>query len=128
MTTGRVGEVGCLSLQRWKHITQDDDGPLITDDDRPARVVRLSSDVEGWEARFVAGDDEEVAQVAEVRVEEDHPGAPRSWRAPCPEIMASTLPRDHVVDRGAQAGDGTGRRLLVRQERLDGTGWPGTVG
>jgi len=45
---GTVGEVGCLSLQQWKHITCGDGGLVITDDDLLARRMRLFSD-KGWD-------------------------------------------------------------------------------
>ncbi|MGW0806478.1 DegT/DnrJ/EryC1/StrS family aminotransferase [Nonomuraea sp. NPDC002799] len=45
---GTTGEVGCLSLQQWKHITCGDGGVTITDDDELARRMRLFSD-KGWD-------------------------------------------------------------------------------
>ncbi|GAA3689235.1 DegT/DnrJ/EryC1/StrS family aminotransferase [Nonomuraea antimicrobica] len=45
---GTVGQVGCLSLQQWKHITCGDGGVAITDDDELARRMRLFSD-KGWD-------------------------------------------------------------------------------
>lgn len=45
---GRVGEVGCFSLQQWKHITCGDGGLVITDDDRLAHTMRLFAD-KGWD-------------------------------------------------------------------------------
>ncbi|WP_199565221.1 DegT/DnrJ/EryC1/StrS family aminotransferase [Spongiactinospora rosea] len=45
---GRTGQVGCFSLQQWKHITCGDGGLVITDDDGLARRMRLFSD-KGWD-------------------------------------------------------------------------------
>ncbi|GAA3538994.1 hypothetical protein GCM10022419_018760 [Nonomuraea rosea] len=45
---GTAGQVGCLSLQQWKHITCGDGGVAITDDDELARRMRLFSD-KGWD-------------------------------------------------------------------------------
>jgi len=45
---GTVGDVACLSLQQWKHITCGDGGLALTDDDEPARRMRLFSD-KGWD-------------------------------------------------------------------------------
>ncbi|WP_283136270.1 DegT/DnrJ/EryC1/StrS family aminotransferase [Rhizohabitans arisaemae] len=45
---GRIGEVGCFSLQQWKHITCGDGGLVITDDDAPAQAMRLFAD-KGWD-------------------------------------------------------------------------------
>ncbi|MFG3436390.1 DegT/DnrJ/EryC1/StrS family aminotransferase [Nonomuraea sp. NPDC047897] len=45
---GTVGDVGCLSLQQWKHITCGDGGIVITDDDELARRMRLFAD-KGWD-------------------------------------------------------------------------------
>ncbi|TDD04420.1 DegT/DnrJ/EryC1/StrS family aminotransferase [Nonomuraea deserti] len=45
---GTTGQVGCLSLQQWKHITCGDGGVAITDDDELARRMRLFSD-KGWD-------------------------------------------------------------------------------
>ncbi|MEU6998678.1 DegT/DnrJ/EryC1/StrS family aminotransferase [Nonomuraea sp. NPDC046570] len=45
---GTVGEVGCFSLQQWKHITCGDGGVVITDDDVLARRMRLFAD-KGWD-------------------------------------------------------------------------------
>ncbi|MFC5826249.1 DegT/DnrJ/EryC1/StrS family aminotransferase [Nonomuraea insulae] len=45
---GTAGQVGCLSLQQWKHITCGDGGVTITDDDELARRMRLFSD-KGWD-------------------------------------------------------------------------------
>ncbi|MFC4113651.1 DegT/DnrJ/EryC1/StrS family aminotransferase [Nonomuraea zeae] len=45
---GTVGQVGCLSLQQWKHITCGDGGVTITQDDELARRMRLFSD-KGWD-------------------------------------------------------------------------------
>lgn len=45
---GTAGQVGCLSLQQWKHITCGDGGVAITGDDELARRMRLFSD-KGWD-------------------------------------------------------------------------------
>ncbi|MBB6349156.1 dTDP-4-amino-4,6-dideoxygalactose transaminase [Nonomuraea muscovyensis] len=45
---GTVGDVGCLSLQQWKHITCGDGGLVITGDDELARRMRLFAD-KGWD-------------------------------------------------------------------------------
>lgn len=45
---GTVGDVGCLSLQQWKHITCGDGGVVLTDDDERARRMRLFAD-KGWD-------------------------------------------------------------------------------
>ncbi|WP_084957888.1 DegT/DnrJ/EryC1/StrS family aminotransferase [Thermoactinospora rubra] len=45
---GTAGDVGCLSLQQWKHITCGDGGLAITDDDELARRMRLFAD-KGWD-------------------------------------------------------------------------------
>lgn len=45
---GTAGQVGCLSLQQWKHITCGDGGVTITDDDELARRMRLFAD-KGWD-------------------------------------------------------------------------------
>lgn len=44
---GRVGHIGCFSLQQTKHITAGDGGLVITDDAALARRMRLFSD-KGW--------------------------------------------------------------------------------
>jgi dTDP-4-amino-4,6-dideoxygalactose transaminase len=45
---GTVGQVGCLSLQQWKHITCGDGGVTLTDDAELARRMRLFAD-KGWD-------------------------------------------------------------------------------
>ncbi|QFY11334.1 aminotransferase class V-fold PLP-dependent enzyme [Nonomuraea phyllanthi] len=45
---GTTGQVGCLSLQQWKHITCGDGGVTVTDDDELARRMRLFAD-KGWD-------------------------------------------------------------------------------
>ncbi|MDA0633898.1 DegT/DnrJ/EryC1/StrS family aminotransferase [Nonomuraea sp. MCN248] len=45
---GTVGDVACLSLQQWKHITCGDGGLALTGDDELARRMRLFSD-KGWD-------------------------------------------------------------------------------
>ncbi|WP_336205669.1 DegT/DnrJ/EryC1/StrS family aminotransferase [Nonomuraea sp. LPB2021202275-12-8] len=45
---GTVGDVACLSLQQWKHITCGDGGLTLTDDAELARRMRLFSD-KGWD-------------------------------------------------------------------------------
>ncbi|MFC5814635.1 MULTISPECIES: DegT/DnrJ/EryC1/StrS family aminotransferase [Nonomuraea] len=45
---GTVGDVACLSLQQWKHITCGDGGLTLTGDDELARRMRLFSD-KGWD-------------------------------------------------------------------------------
>jgi dTDP-4-amino-4,6-dideoxygalactose transaminase len=44
---GRIGHIGCFSLQQTKHITAGDGGLAITDDARHARRMRLFAD-KGW--------------------------------------------------------------------------------
>ncbi|MCP2351694.1 DegT/DnrJ/EryC1/StrS family aminotransferase [Nonomuraea roseoviolacea] len=45
---GTVGDVACLSLQQWKHITCGDGGIAVTADDELARRMRLFAD-KGWD-------------------------------------------------------------------------------
>ncbi|NUT39137.1 MAG: DegT/DnrJ/EryC1/StrS family aminotransferase [Thermoactinospora sp.] len=45
---GGVGDVGCLSLQQWKHITCGDGGLAVTSSDELARRMRLFAD-KGWD-------------------------------------------------------------------------------
>ncbi|NUW42127.1 DegT/DnrJ/EryC1/StrS family aminotransferase [Nonomuraea rhodomycinica] len=45
---GTVGDVACLSLQQWKHITCGDGGIALTADDELARRMRLFAD-KGWD-------------------------------------------------------------------------------
>ncbi|NUT11192.1 MAG: DegT/DnrJ/EryC1/StrS family aminotransferase [Nonomuraea sp.] len=45
---GTAGDVGCLSLQQWKHITCGDGGIVLTGDDERARRMRLFAD-KGWD-------------------------------------------------------------------------------
>ncbi|MBN6051797.1 DegT/DnrJ/EryC1/StrS family aminotransferase [Nonomuraea sp. RK-328] len=45
---GTVGDVACLSLQQWKHITCGDGGVALTADDELARRMRLFAD-KGWD-------------------------------------------------------------------------------
>ncbi|MGI5272825.1 DegT/DnrJ/EryC1/StrS family aminotransferase [Nonomuraea sp. CA-218870] len=45
---GTVGDVACLSLQQWKHITCGDGGLALTGDDELAHRMRLFSD-KGWD-------------------------------------------------------------------------------
>ncbi|MET7464728.1 DegT/DnrJ/EryC1/StrS family aminotransferase [Nonomuraea sp. NPDC005501] len=45
---GTVGDVACLSLQQWKHITCGDGGVALTSDDTLARRMRLFAD-KGWD-------------------------------------------------------------------------------
>ncbi|GAA0581471.1 DegT/DnrJ/EryC1/StrS family aminotransferase [Kribbella sandramycini] len=44
---GRVGDIGCFSLQQTKHISAGDGGLVITDDPALARRMRLFAD-KGW--------------------------------------------------------------------------------
>jgi dTDP-4-amino-4,6-dideoxygalactose transaminase len=44
---GRIGHIGCFSLQQTKHITAGDGGLVVTDDAALARRMRLFAD-KGW--------------------------------------------------------------------------------
>ena len=45
--TGRIGHIGCFSLQQTKHISAGDGGLVVTDDAALARRMRLFAD-KGW--------------------------------------------------------------------------------
>lgn len=82
---GGVGEVGCFSLQQWKHITCGDGGLVITDDDELARTMRLFSD-KGWDR---AGGRHHLSFGLNYRMTDLHAAVARAQLAKLPGVVAA---------------------------------------
>ncbi len=82
---GTVGDVACLSLQQWKHITCGDGGLALTDDDELARRMRLFSD-KGWDR---AAGRSYVAFGLNYRMTELQAAVARAQLAKLPEVVAA---------------------------------------
>ncbi|MEU4576420.1 DegT/DnrJ/EryC1/StrS family aminotransferase [Nonomuraea sp. NPDC023979] len=103
---GTVGDVACLSLQQWKHITCGDGGLTLTDDDELARRMRLFSD-KGWDR---AAGRSHAAFGLNYRMSELQAAVARAQLAKLPGVVA---------DRRA-----TALRLLEALEGLEGVRLP----
>ncbi|MGN9782690.1 DegT/DnrJ/EryC1/StrS family aminotransferase [Nonomuraea sp. ZG12] len=82
---GTAGDVACLSLQQWKHITCGDGGLALTDDDELARRMRLFSD-KGWDR---AAGRSYVAFGLNYRMTELQAAVARAQLAKLPEVVAA---------------------------------------
>ncbi|WP_379529792.1 DegT/DnrJ/EryC1/StrS family aminotransferase [Nonomuraea purpurea] len=110
---GTAGQVGCLSLQQWKHITCGDGGVAITDDDELAGRMRLFSD-KGWDR---ASGRSHAAFALNYRMTELQAAVARAQLAKLPGVVAA---RRRTAAQLIDALKGLARLRLPRQ---DGHAW-----
>ncbi|MEU6710410.1 DegT/DnrJ/EryC1/StrS family aminotransferase [Nonomuraea sp. NPDC046802] len=110
---GTAGQVGCLSLQQWKHITCGDGGVAITDDDELAGRMRLFSD-KGWDR---AAGRSHAAFALNYRMTELQAAVARAQLAKLPGVVAA---RRRTAAQLIDALKGLPRIRLPRQ---DGHAW-----
>lgn len=110
---GTAGQVGCLSLQQWKHITCGDGGVAMTDDDELARRMRLFAD-KGWDR---AAGRSHAAFGLNYRMTELQAAVARAQLAKLPGVVAAR--RRTAV----QLIEAIGHLPWVRMPRPDGHAW-----
>ncbi|WP_156325527.1 DegT/DnrJ/EryC1/StrS family aminotransferase [Nonomuraea sp. SBT364] len=113
---GTVGDVACLSLQQWKHITCGDGGLTLTSDDELARRMRLFSD-KGWDR---SAGRSHAAFGLNYRMTELQAAVARAQLAKLPRVVAD---RRRTALALLEALEGQEGLEGVRLPRPDGHAW-----